>query len=94
MLPDPTCAGEFSKECLRGNILTVHRYGTGTECNDNCSGTIAEQKYLNTVITLAEADTTFGSTIAKAGGAAYTGLTSSQGGKVWTISQITVPAMD
>ncbi|KAK9850840.1 hypothetical protein MYU51_011423 [Penicillium brevicompactum] len=69
-------------------------YGTGTECNDGCSGTIAEQKYLNTVITLAEADSTFGSTISKAGGAAYSGLTSSQGGKVWTISQITVPAMD
>jgi len=49
---------------------------------------------LNTVITLASADTNFGSTISKAGGATYSGLTSSQGGKVWTISQIDVPAMD
>lgn len=94
MLPVLTCAGELSKEFLHGTILTRGRYGTGTECNDGCSGTIAEQKYLNTVITLAEADSTFGSTISKAGGAAYSGLTSSQGGKVWTISQITVPAMD
>ncbi|KAJ5861292.1 uncharacterized protein N7529_008602 [Penicillium soppii] len=69
-------------------------YGTGTECDDNCSGTIAAQKYLNTVITLASADTTFGSTIAKAGGATYSGLSSSQGGKVWTITEIDVPAMD
>ncbi|KAJ6099005.1 hypothetical protein N7467_000540 [Penicillium canescens] len=69
-------------------------YGTGTECNDHCSGTIAAQKYLNTTITLAGADTTFGSTIAKAAGASYTGLGSSQGGKVWTIAEIDIPAMD
>ncbi|KAJ6062265.1 uncharacterized protein N7446_006385 [Penicillium canescens] len=69
-------------------------YGTGTECNDQCSGTIAAQKYLNTTITLAGADTTFGSTIAKAAGASYTGLGSSQGGKVWTIAEIDIPAMD
>ncbi|KXG53434.1 uncharacterized protein PGRI_004840 [Penicillium griseofulvum] len=68
-------------------------YGTGTECNDNCSGTIAAQKYLNTVITLSSADTTFGSTIGTAGGATYTGLSSSQGGKVWTIKQIDIPSM-
>ena len=75
-------------------ILTWTRYGTGTECNDQCSGTIAAQKYLNTVITLAGADTTFGSTISKAAGASYTGLKSSQGGKVWTIAEIDIPAMD
>ncbi|KAJ5788751.1 hypothetical protein N7457_003741 [Penicillium paradoxum] len=69
-------------------------YGTGTECNDNCSGTIAAQKYLNTVITLASPDTTFGATIASAGGATYTGLSSSENGKVWTITQIDIPAMD
>jgi hypothetical protein len=68
-------------------------YGTGTECNDNCSGTIAAQKYLNTVITLAGADTTFGSTIATAAGGTYKGLTSSNGGQVWTIAQIDIPAM-
>ncbi|KAK6502744.1 hypothetical protein TWF481_007791 [Arthrobotrys musiformis] len=68
-------------------------YGTGTECNDNCSGTIAAQSYINTVITLASADTTFGGTIAVAGGATYSGLTSSEGGKVWSISSINIPAM-
>ncbi|KAK6526198.1 hypothetical protein TWF281_011233 [Arthrobotrys megalospora] len=68
-------------------------YGTGTECNDGCSGTIAAQSYLNTVITLASADTTFGGTIATAGGATYSGLTSSDGGKVWSIASINIPAM-
>ncbi|KAH7016975.1 hypothetical protein EDB80DRAFT_703926 [Ilyonectria destructans] len=68
-------------------------YGTGTECNGGCSPTVAEQRYINTVITLAGADTNFGKTISTSQGATYTGLTSSQGGKVWTISEIRVPAM-
>ncbi|KAJ5765504.1 hypothetical protein N7520_005063 [Penicillium odoratum] len=68
-------------------------YGTGTECDDDCTGTIAAQKYLNTTITLKSADTTFGDTIATAAGATYTGLASSQGGKVWTIAAMNIPAM-
>lgn len=68
-------------------------YGTGTECDDSCTGTIAAQTYENTVITLLEADETFGDTIAASSGATYSGLTSSQGGKVWTIASINVPAM-
>lgn len=68
-------------------------YGTGTECDSSCSGTIAAQKYLNTVITLAGADTTFGNTIATAAGGTYKGLTSSNGGQVWTIAEIDIPAM-
>ncbi|KAJ5919826.1 hypothetical protein N7454_009661 [Penicillium verhagenii] len=68
-------------------------YGTGTECDDDCTGTIAAQKYLNTTITLKAADTTFGDTIATAAGASYTGLASSQGGKVWTIETMNIPAM-
>jgi hypothetical protein len=68
-------------------------YGTGTECDDSCSGTVAAQKYMNTVITLESADPTFGSTIATAQGATYTGLASSQGGLVWTIASINIPKM-
>ncbi|KFY45609.1 hypothetical protein V494_00863 [Pseudogymnoascus sp. VKM F-4513 (FW-928)] len=68
-------------------------YGTGTECNDGCSGTIAPQTYSNTVITLAEADTTFGDTLGVSGGTTYTGLVSSEGGKVWSIETISIPAM-
>ncbi|KAI0428982.1 hypothetical protein F5Y09DRAFT_332140 [Xylaria sp. FL1042] len=67
-------------------------YGTGTECDDSCTGTIAAQTYSNTVITLAEADSTFGNTITTSGGATYSGLTSSDN-KVWTIQTINIPAM-
>ncbi|KAE8394119.1 hypothetical protein BDV23DRAFT_179923 [Aspergillus alliaceus] len=67
-------------------------YGTGTE-NEDCTRTIAAQKYVDTKITLAEADETFGNTISSAGGATYSGLTSSEGGKMWQIKSINVPAM-
>ncbi|KAL1610457.1 hypothetical protein SLS60_002125 [Paraconiothyrium brasiliense] len=68
-------------------------YGTGTECNNGCSGTIAAQLYENTVITLASADSTFGNTISTSQGATYSGLTNAGGGKVWTIAKINVPKM-
>ncbi|KAH8162629.1 hypothetical protein CIB48_g5619 [Xylaria polymorpha] len=67
-------------------------YGTGTECNSGCTGTIAAQKYSNTVITLAAADATFGKTITTSGGATYSGLASSDN-KVWTIQSMNIPAM-
>ncbi|KAF5611950.1 uncharacterized protein FSUBG_1977 [Fusarium subglutinans] len=47
--------------------------------------------YINIEITLAGADTSFGKTIATAQGATYSGLTSTNGGKVRKISQIWVP---
>ncbi|KAH8896792.1 hypothetical protein GQ53DRAFT_713594 [Thozetella sp. PMI_491] len=68
-------------------------YGTGTECDGGCSGTVAVQTYTNTVLTLAAADTTFGNTISTSQGATYSGLTSSNGGQIWTVAKITVPAM-
>ncbi|KAF5674773.1 hypothetical protein FCIRC_7638 [Fusarium circinatum] len=64
-------------------------YGTGTECNNNCSPTVTEQRYINTEII----DTGFGKTIATAQGATYSGLTSTNGGKVRKISEIWVPKM-
>ncbi|GAB7352485.1 hypothetical protein MBLNU459_g2891t2 [Dothideomycetes sp. NU459] len=68
-------------------------WGTGTECDSNCNSTISEQYYLNTTITLEAADTTFGNTISSAGGATYTGLKSTEGGKVWSIESIHIPAV-
>ncbi|KAB5587646.1 hypothetical protein CTheo_8915 [Ceratobasidium theobromae] len=68
-------------------------WGTGTECNNGCTGTISAQKYTNTVITLDAADPNFGSTGAASGGTTISGLTSEQGGKVWKIATINVPAM-
>ncbi|KAJ4416114.1 hypothetical protein N0V82_006958 [Gnomoniopsis sp. IMI 355080] len=77
-----------------GEGATMTGYGTGTECNEDCTGTISEQTYTDTVITLLEADMTFGDTIATSAGATYSGLTSSESGKVWTIASMKVPAMD
>ncbi|CAM1511854.1 Fc.00g093670.m01.CDS01 [Cosmosporella sp. VM-42] len=68
-------------------------FGTGTECNEDCTPTIVEQRYINTEITLAGSDPNFGNTIASSQGATYSGLTSSNDGTVWTISEIRVPAM-
>ncbi|KAJ5084884.1 hypothetical protein NUU61_009463 [Penicillium alfredii] len=76
---------------VSGPYMTGH--GTGTECNDDCTGTVAAQEYRNTKITLASADTAFGDTIASATGASCKGLGSSEGGKVWTIQRINIPAM-
>ena len=73
--------------------LLVLSWGTGTECNDGCSGTIAAQTYKNTVITLAGADTAFGKTLSTSQGTTYTGLKNSADGKTWTIDAIHVPAM-
>lgn len=77
-----------------GEGATMTGYGTGTECDGGCSGTIAEQTYTNTVITLLEADSSFGDTISTSAGATYSGLTNTGSGKVWTIASMTVPAMD
>ncbi|KAF2141629.1 uncharacterized protein K452DRAFT_227913 [Aplosporella prunicola CBS 121167] len=69
-------------------------WGTGTECDDGCSGTIAEQKYINTKITLDAPDKTFIDTLSTAGGATYEGLKMSDDGTVLTIDTITIPAME
>lgn len=68
-------------------------YGTGTECNGGCSGTVAEQTYTDTTITLASADPNFGNTIATSQGATYSGLSSTNGGLVWTVKEMRVPKM-
>ncbi|KAF5878773.1 uncharacterized protein Bfra_000942 [Botrytis fragariae] len=68
-------------------------WGTGTECNDDCTGTVAKQQYLNTTITLASADPDFGATLGVSQGTTYTGLTSEQGGLIWKIAEINVPSM-
>lgn len=76
-----------------GEGATMTGYGTGTECDDDCTGTIAEQTYTNTVLTLLESDTSFGDTIATSAGATYEGLEVSEDGKTWTIATMNVPAM-
>ncbi|KAJ7129100.1 hypothetical protein C8R46DRAFT_1181561 [Mycena filopes] len=68
-------------------------WGTATECDDNCSGTIAAQTYTNTTITLDAPDPNFGKTLVPITGATFTGLTSTGGGLVWQIASIHIPAM-
>ena len=68
-------------------------YGTGTECDNSCSGTIVAQQYLNTTIVLEEADPDFSNTLGVSGGTTYTGLTSEEGGRIWKIARIDIPAM-
>jgi hypothetical protein len=46
---------------------------------------------MDTVITLASPDMSFGKTIRKTGNAIYSGLSNDQGGKVWKIANITLP---
>lgn len=93
ILHRPIVSSSHPNLSLQRHPLTLNSWGTGTECNNDCTGTVAAQQYINTVITLKEADATFGNTIAKASGATYSGLASSSGGKVWTIKQIDVPSM-
>ncbi len=73
--------------------LKGYRWGTGTECDDGCNGTIAPQTYKNTTITLASADTAFRNTLGVSQGTTYTGLKNSADGTVWTIDSINIPAM-
>lgn len=68
-------------------------WGTGTECNDGCTGTVAAQTYKNTTITLASSDVNFGKTLGVSGGTTYSGLSVSADGKVWHIDTISVPKM-
>ncbi|KAH6678480.1 hypothetical protein B0J14DRAFT_505863 [Halenospora varia] len=68
-------------------------WGTGTECDDSCTGTIAAQTYKNTTITLASADASFIKTLTTSGGTTYTGAKMSADNKVLTIESINIPSM-
>jgi len=68
-------------------------FGTGTECNDKCTGTTDYQYYTDTKITLEAADPTFGNTRGKGAHVVEENFTSSEGGKVWTVKKITIPPM-
>ncbi|KAG9091435.1 hypothetical protein FRC06_000572 [Ceratobasidium sp. 370] len=88
-----TIAGKVVSTLTSDSGPYMKGWGTGTECNDGCNGTIAAQKYTNTTITLDAADPNFGSTGVASGGTTISGLTSEQGGKVWKIATINIPKM-
>lgn len=72
-------------------------WGTAIECNDYngvaCTGTVAQQTYVNSTIILDAADSTFINTLGTSGGATYSKMSTADGGKTWTIPKITIPAM-
>ncbi|KUJ10517.1 uncharacterized protein LY89DRAFT_564592, partial [Mollisia scopiformis] len=72
-------------------------WGTAIECDDyngvSCTGTISEQYYVNSTIILESADDTFIDTLGVSSGATYTEMVTADDGKTWTISNITIPAM-
>ncbi|KAK0454872.1 hypothetical protein EV421DRAFT_2029831 [Armillaria borealis] len=68
-------------------------WGTGTECQQDCTGTTSPQYYKNTTITLLEADPDFSSTLSMGDGVEASTMVTSDDGKTWTIDSITIPAM-
>lgn len=80
-------------------------FGLTYECDDSCTQATSSQTYTNTVIELEEANPSWGSSTVL-GSKIYgdgtaqppttqqtvvQGLTSSEGGKVWSIDSITIP---
>ncbi|KAK0485912.1 hypothetical protein IW261DRAFT_760505 [Armillaria novae-zelandiae] len=68
-------------------------WGTGTECQQDCTGTTSPQYYTNTTITLLEADSDFSLTLSMGDGVEASSMVTSDDGKTWTIDSITIPAM-
>ncbi|KAG7445951.1 uncharacterized protein BT62DRAFT_868610, partial [Guyanagaster necrorhizus] len=66
-------------------------WGTGTECQQDCTGTTSPQYYTNTTITLLEADADFSSTLSMGDGVEASDMVTSDDGKTWTIDSITIP---
>ena len=52
------------------------------------------QTYVNSKIVLAAADPTFSQTLGASSGATHTDMTTTDGGKTWTIAKISLPAMN
>ncbi|EMR64176.1 hypothetical protein UCREL1_8844 [Eutypa lata UCREL1] len=65
-------------------------WGTAVECQvDACTGTVAAHEYTSTTIILNEADSSFGDTLAL-NEATSSGLTTSDGGKTWSVDTISI----
>lgn len=67
-------------------------YGTACECQRDCHGTIVPHYYTNTVITFKNPEPGF--KLGSSQGATFTPPVSKEGGRVWTIAKMTIPAMD
>ncbi|KAF9023261.1 hypothetical protein BDZ89DRAFT_1018326 [Hymenopellis radicata] len=68
-------------------------WGTGTECQANCTGSTSAQTYTNTTIILMNADPNFIKTRGIGSGVVASDMLTADGGKTWTIASITIPKM-
>ncbi|KAF9033279.1 hypothetical protein BDZ89DRAFT_557186 [Hymenopellis radicata] len=68
-------------------------WGTGTECQSDCTGSTSPQYYTDTTIILMEADADFSSTLGIGSGVEASDMVTTDNGKTWTIASITIPAM-
>lgn len=103
--PDNYLWLQTMEDAVTGQLLSTFNktsgpmlgWGTALECDDYngvaCTGTIAEQYYVNSTIILESADDTFVDTLGAGTGVTYTDMVTADGGKTWTIAKITIPAM-
>jgi hypothetical protein len=66
-------------------------WGTGCECQRDCAGTIETHYYFDTTITFKTPEPGF--RLGSSQGATFTSPVSEQGGRVWKIAKMTIPAM-
>jgi hypothetical protein len=76
-----------------GGVGKKTQFDFATEMQYGNQGSTSAQLYTNTIITLANADTSFGTRGRKKVNAVLKGVTNEQGGKVWKIDRCEVPAM-
>ncbi|KAF7118662.1 hypothetical protein CNMCM5793_008200 [Aspergillus hiratsukae] len=75
---------------LSTNSGQAQGWGTAVECQDDaCYSTTAAHQYLDTTIILNSADSSFGNTLA-INEATSSGLTTSDGGKTWSVATINI----
>ncbi|KAF2235868.1 hypothetical protein EV356DRAFT_575393 [Viridothelium virens] len=89
VVTDAVTGKEMATYTKNSGPMTI--FEASVECQD-CSPTIADQTYVNTTITFAEADKTWSSVPEAESGATFTTPTTSDGGVTWTIAKITFPA--
>ncbi|EIN05418.1 hypothetical protein PUNSTDRAFT_54827 [Punctularia strigosozonata HHB-11173 SS5] len=68
-------------------------WGTGTECQEKCTGARSTQYYLNTSIVLSASDYTFPKTLGMGAGVVATDLYTPDGGITWKVDSISIPPM-
>lgn len=67
---------------------------TAVECYRSCTPPLDPQYWADTTIELSAVDASFGNTVQQKNQATNTPVTTSDGGKTWTIAKITVPVVD